>query len=82
MIYIILFTVLHAHQLMANEFAMSLVSCKLGDDPNYYYIVGTAILNPEESEPKQVNYLFIQKQCYYNTVKTEPKLLVYSICTF
>ncbi|KAI8425417.1 hypothetical protein MSG28_007164 [Choristoneura fumiferana] len=38
---------------MANEFAMSLVSCRLGDDPNHYYAVGTSILNPEESEPKQ-----------------------------
>ncbi|CAH2046047.1 unnamed protein product, partial [Iphiclides podalirius] len=47
------FEVLHAHQLMTSEFAMSLVSCKLGDDPNHYYAVGTAILNPEESEPKQ-----------------------------
>ncbi|CAB3248582.1 unnamed protein product [Arctia plantaginis] len=47
------FEVLHALQLMTNEFAMSLVSCKLGDDPNYYYAVGTAFLNPEESEPKQ-----------------------------
>ncbi|XP_037294045.1 DNA damage-binding protein 1 isoform X2 [Manduca sexta] len=47
------FEVLHAHQLMNGEIAMSLVSCKLGDDPNHYYAVGTAILNPEESEPKQ-----------------------------
>ncbi|XP_028177041.1 DNA damage-binding protein 1 [Ostrinia nubilalis] len=47
------FEVLHAHQLMPNEFAMSLVSCKLSDDPNHYYAVGTAIVNPEESEPKQ-----------------------------
>ncbi|CAH1637547.1 unnamed protein product [Spodoptera littoralis] len=47
------FEVLHAHQLMTNEFAMSLVSCKLGDDPNHYYALGTALLNPEESEPKQ-----------------------------
>lgn len=39
---------------MASEFAMSLVSCRLGDDPGHYYAVGTAILNPEESEPKQV----------------------------
>lgn len=44
---------LHAHQLMASEFAMSLVSCRLGDDPHHYFAVGTAILNPEESEPKQ-----------------------------
>lgn len=40
---------------MAGEFAMSLVSCRLGDDPAPYYAVGTAILNPEESEPKQVS---------------------------
>ncbi|XP_052756442.1 DNA damage-binding protein 1 [Galleria mellonella] len=47
------FEVLHSHQLTSYEFAMSLVSCRLGDDPNHYYAVGTAILNPEESEPKQ-----------------------------
>nr|XP_026490966.1 DNA damage-binding protein 1 [Vanessa tameamea] len=47
------FEVLHAHQLLSTEFAMSLVSCRLADDPNHYYAVGTAILNPEESEPKQ-----------------------------
>ncbi|XP_061722151.1 DNA damage-binding protein 1 [Cydia pomonella] len=47
------FEVLHAHQLMSNEYAMSLVSCKLGEDNNHYYAVGTATLNPEESEPKQ-----------------------------
>ncbi|CAH0728160.1 unnamed protein product, partial [Brenthis ino] len=47
------FEVLHAHQLLNTEFAMSLVSCRLADDPNHYYAVGTALLNPEESEPKQ-----------------------------
>uniref|UniRef100_S4NWY3 DNA damage-binding protein 1 n=5 Tax=Pararge aegeria TaxID=116150 RepID=S4NWY3_9NEOP len=31
---------------------MALVSCRLADDPNHYYAVGTAIINPEESEPK------------------------------
>jgi len=44
--------VLHAQQLQQSEFALSLVSCRLGDDPNTYYIVGTAFVNPEESEPK------------------------------
>lgn len=34
------FEVLHAHQLMQQEYAMSLVSCNLGDDSNTYYIVG------------------------------------------
>ncbi|KAK7098349.1 DNA damage-binding protein 1-like isoform X2 [Littorina saxatilis] len=47
------FEVLHAHQLMANECATSLISAKLGEDPNTYYIVGTAFVNPEEAEPKQ-----------------------------
>lgn len=47
------FEVHHAHQLMANEFASSLISAKLGDDSNTYYIVGTAMVNAEEAEPKQ-----------------------------
>ncbi|XP_047506298.1 DNA damage-binding protein 1 [Pieris napi] len=54
------FEVLHAHQLMASEFALSLLSCKLGDDPTYYYAVGTAVLNPEESEPKQGRIILFQ----------------------
>lgn len=46
------FEVLHAHQFMQTEYAMSLISAKLGNDPNTYYIVGTALVNPEEQEPK------------------------------
>lgn len=34
------FEVLHAHQLMPQEYGMSLISCSLGDDSNTYYIVG------------------------------------------
>ncbi|KFP83830.1 DNA damage-binding protein 1, partial [Apaloderma vittatum] len=47
------FEVLHAHQFLQNEYALSLVSCKLGKDPNTYFIVGTAMVYPEEAEPKQ-----------------------------
>lgn len=46
------FEVLHAHQFMQTEYALSLISAKLGDGPNTYYIVGTAIVNPEEPDPK------------------------------
>ncbi|OXU25996.1 hypothetical protein TSAR_009174 [Trichomalopsis sarcophagae] len=46
------FEVLHAHTLVATEYAMSLISTKLGEDPTPYYIVGTAMINPDESEPK------------------------------
>lgn len=34
------FEVLHAHKLMQQEYAMSLISCQLGDDPNTYFVVG------------------------------------------
>ena len=48
-----LILVLHAHQLLPSEYALSLVTGKFGDDSNSYYVVGTAFVNPEESEPKQ-----------------------------
>ncbi|XDV29831.1 hypothetical protein PO909_032866 [Leuciscus waleckii] len=47
------FEVLHAHQFLQNEYALSMVSCKLGRDPAVYFIVGTAMVYPEEAEPKQ-----------------------------
>ncbi|KAF7245565.1 DNA damage-binding protein 1 [Varanus komodoensis] len=47
------FEVLHAHQFLPTEYALSLVSCKLGKDPNTYFIVGTAMVYPDEAEPKQ-----------------------------
>ena len=46
------FEVFHAHQLMQQECATSILSCKLGDDPTPYFIVGTGFTHPEESEPK------------------------------
>lgn len=52
--------VLHAHQLLPNEFAISLISARLGDDPNTYYIVGTAMVHPEEAEPKQGRIIIFQ----------------------
>lgn len=57
------FEVLHSHQLMQQEYAMSLISTnQLGTtaDKTAYYIVGTAIVNPEESEPKQGRILVFQ----------------------
>merc|ERR1719189_878967 len=37
---------------MQQECATSILSCKLGDDPTPYFIVGTGFTHPEESEPK------------------------------
>uniref|UniRef100_A0A8C9RRC0 DNA damage-binding protein 1 n=1 Tax=Scleropages formosus TaxID=113540 RepID=A0A8C9RRC0_SCLFO len=47
------FEVLHAHQFLQSEYALSMVSCRLGKDPAVYFIVGTAMVYPEEAEPKQ-----------------------------
>ncbi|KFM57826.1 DNA damage-binding protein 1, partial [Stegodyphus mimosarum] len=51
------FEVLHAHQFLPNEFALSIISTRLGEDPNTYYIIGTAIVNSDESEPKQGRFV-------------------------
>ncbi|XP_014225976.1 DNA damage-binding protein 1 [Trichogramma pretiosum] len=56
------FEVLHAHTLMPTEYAMSLISTKLGDDATPYFVVGTALINPDESEPKMGRILIFQWQ--------------------
>ena len=33
-------------------FFFSISSCKLGDDKSVYYVVGTGLVFPDESEPK------------------------------
>ncbi|KAK2168127.1 hypothetical protein LSH36_20g08004 [Paralvinella palmiformis] len=78
------FEVLHAHQLMQNEYATSLISAKLGEDPNTYYIVGTAMVYPEEAEPKQGRIIiFHYAEGKLNFVaEKEIKGAPYSLCEF
>ncbi|XP_013110760.1 DNA damage-binding protein 1 [Stomoxys calcitrans] len=45
------FEVLHAHQFMPLESILSIMSAQLGDDPNSYYVVSTALVYPDEPEP-------------------------------
>merc|ERR1719510_2329935 len=54
------FEVLHAHQFMQQEYAISLISCKLGNDPQPYYVVGTGLVSPEESEAKTGRIVIFQ----------------------
>lgn len=54
------FEVTHAHQLHDNEYATALTSCKLANDTNTYYCVGTAMVFPEESEPKEGRLILFQ----------------------
>lgn len=51
------FEVLHSHQFLPNEYALSIISTRLGEDPNVYYVVGTAIVYSEEAEPKQGRFI-------------------------
>lgn len=46
-------TVLHCHSFHPGEYGLSICSTRLKDDPTVYYVVGTALVNPEESESKQ-----------------------------
>lgn len=46
------FEILHAHHFMQTEYVLSIISARLGDDPNTYFIVGTALVNPDETDPK------------------------------
>ncbi|KAH8417589.1 hypothetical protein KR222_002414 [Zaprionus bogoriensis] len=46
------FEVLHSHQFVPPETISSLMSAKLGDDPNTYYVVATSLVFPDEPEPK------------------------------
>ncbi len=36
------------------------MSCKLGNDPTTYYVVGTAMVYPEEAEPKKGRIVVFQ----------------------
>jgi hypothetical protein len=69
---------------MQCEYALSLVSTKLGDDINTYYIVGTALVNPEESEPKQGRILMFQYQDgkLHQVAEKEIKGACYSLVEF
>ncbi|ALC47529.1 pic [Drosophila busckii] len=46
------FEVLHAHQFVPPETISALMSAKLGDDGNTYYVVATSLVFPDEPEPK------------------------------
>ncbi|CAH2326208.1 DNA damage-binding 1 [Pelobates cultripes] len=78
------FEVLHTHQFLQNEYTLSLVSCKLGKDPNTYFLVGTAMVYPDEAEPKQGRIVVFQ-YCdgkLQTVAEKEVKGAVYSMVEF
>ncbi|KAM8940290.1 DNA damage-binding protein 1 [Pelodytes ibericus] len=78
------FEVLHTHQFLQNEYTLSLVSCKLGKDPSTYFLVGTAMVYPDEAEPKQGRIVVFQ-YCdgkLQTVAEKEVKGAVYSMVEF
>ncbi|KAM4617194.1 DNA damage-binding protein 1 [Discoglossus pictus] len=78
------FEVLHTHQFLQNEYALSLVSCKLGKDTSTYFLVGTAMVYPDEAEPKQGRIVVFQYSDgkLQTVAEKEVKGAVYSMVEF
>ncbi|KAI1309419.1 DNA damage-binding protein 1 [Halotydeus destructor] len=78
------FEVLHAHKFQDNECAMSVISAKLKDDPSFYYIVGTSLVNPDEPEPKLGRILVFQwtENKLHQVAEKEIKGAPYVLCEF
>lgn len=68
------FEVLHAHQFMPSEYIISLMSANLGDDGKSYYVVATALVYHEESEPKVGRIIVFQYADNKLTQVTETKI--------
>lgn len=60
----ILILATHGFQLLMGEQAVSIASCSLGSQAdaksNTYYVVGTAMISPNEKEPKHGRILVFQ----------------------
>jgi len=54
------FEIVDSFKMGTFEMGCSIISCTLGDDPNAYFVVGTAYALPEESEPTKGRLLVFQ----------------------
>lgn len=79
------FEVLHAHQFMPTETAMSILSTRLGETDEEYFIVGTAFVSDDEPEPKQgrlIVYRWTQDSNLQQVAELSLKGCPYSLCEF
>uniref|UniRef100_A0A0N7ZDQ0 DNA damage-binding protein 1 n=1 Tax=Scylla olivacea TaxID=85551 RepID=A0A0N7ZDQ0_SCYOL len=78
------FEVLHYHSFHLGEYALSICSTRLKDDPTVYYVVGTALVNPEESESKQGRIILFSyaEGKLQQVAEKEIKGACYSLCEF
>lgn len=79
------FEVLHAHQFMPTEQAISILSAKLGETQEEYFIVGTGFVNQDEPEPKQgrlVVFRWSQDSNLQQIAELGIKGCAYCLCEF
>jgi len=79
------FEVLHAHQFMPTETAMSILSTRLGEADEEYFVVGTAFVNLDEPEPKQgriVVFKWNQDLNLQQVAELSIKGCPYTLCEF
>jgi DNA damage-binding protein 1 len=78
------FEVIHCHQFTPCEYVMTVVSTKLGNDPKTYYIVGTALVNPKESDPRvgRIIVFLFEDQKMKQISETEIKGACYCLTEF
>uniref|UniRef100_A0A1I7XBW2 DNA damage-binding protein 1 n=1 Tax=Heterorhabditis bacteriophora TaxID=37862 RepID=A0A1I7XBW2_HETBA len=79
------FEILHSHELGPNEHALSIFSTRLGEDPTVYFVVGTAMVYSDETEPKAVikNFFIclISYPSFYKNNKDNLIILDIFVCT-
>lgn len=79
------FEVLHAHQFMPTENVVTILSNKLGETDDEYFIVGTAFVIPDEPEAKQgriIVYKWTQDSNLQQIAELSVKGCPYSLCEY
>ncbi|CAL4129658.1 unnamed protein product [Meganyctiphanes norvegica] len=78
------FEVLHCYSFHPGEYALSICSTRLKDDPTVYYVVGTALVNPEQSESNvgRIILFSFHDGKLQQVAEKEIKGACYSLCEF
>lgn len=79
------FEILHSHQFMPTEQAVSILSARLGEENEEYFVVGTAFVTPDEPEAKQgrvIVFKWSQESSLQQVAELSIKGCPYCLCEF
>ncbi|CAI6352621.1 unnamed protein product [Macrosiphum euphorbiae] len=74
------FEILHVYQLYSNEYALSIISTKLANDPNTYYVLGTALMAEECQDPKEGRIVVFHYDTSLSKLTQISEKIVYGGC--